>query len=73
MAERILTAESPWSFSKLSCFDECPYCFYLQYMQDPPLPQQGNAWSDYGTLNILTQINNCLNIQLRNLLTLMEF
>ena len=50
MAERILTAESPWSFSKLSCFDECPYAFYLQYMQDPPLPQQGNAWSDYGTL-----------------------
>ncbi len=33
----------------------------------------GYVWSDYGTLNILTQINNCLNIQLRNLLTLMEF
>lgn len=29
-------------------------------------------WSDYGTLNILTQINNCLNIQLRNLLSLLE-
>ncbi len=34
---------------------------------------RGYVWSDYGTLNILTQINNCLNIQLRNLLTLMEF
>lgn len=33
----------------------------------------GYVWSDYGTLNILTQINNCLNIQLRNLLTLLEF
>lgn len=30
------------------------------------------VWSDYGTLNILTQINNCLNIQLRNLLSLFE-
>ena len=29
-------------------------------------------WSDYGTLNVLTQINNCLNIQLRNLLSLLE-
>lgn len=30
------------------------------------------VWSDYGTLNILTQVNNCLNIQLRNLLALFE-
>ncbi len=30
------------------------------------------VWSDYGTLNILTQVNNCLNIQLRNLLALLE-
>ncbi|MCR5398591.1 MAG: NDP-hexose 2,3-dehydratase family protein, partial [Lachnospiraceae bacterium] len=30
------------------------------------------VWSDYGTLNILTQVNNCLNIQLRNLLSLLE-
>ncbi len=31
----------------------------------------GYVWSDYGTLNILTQVNNCLNIQLRNLLSLL--
>ncbi len=30
-------------------------------------------WSDYGTLNILTQVNNCMNIQLRNLLSLLVF
>lgn len=35
------------------------------------LPPQ-YIWSDYGTLNILTQVNNCLNIQLRNLLSLLE-
>lgn len=29
-------------------------------------------WVDYKTLNLLTQINNCLNIQLRNLLSLLE-
>ncbi len=33
---------------------------------------RGYIWSDYGTLNMLTQINNCLNIQLRNLLSLLE-
>ena len=29
-------------------------------------------WVDYGTLNYLVQVNNCLNIQLRNLLSLMK-
>lgn len=30
------------------------------------------CWTDYKTLNLLTQVNNCLNIQLRNLLSLLE-
>lgn len=29
-------------------------------------------WVDYGTLNCLVQINNCLNIQLRNLLSIIK-
>ena len=29
------------------------------------------VWAEVGTLNAMTQINNCLNIQLRNLLTLL--
>ena len=29
------------------------------------------VWAGLGTLNAMTQINNCLNIQLRNLLTLL--
>ncbi len=33
---------------------------------------QGYFWSDFKTLNVLTQVNNCLNIQLRNLLSLLE-
>lgn len=33
---------------------------------------KGYILSDYGTLNLLTQINNCVNIQLRNLLSLLE-
>ena len=33
---------------------------------------KGYFWSDYKTLNTLTQVNNCLNIQLRNLLSLLE-
>jgi oxidase EvaA len=32
----------------------------------------GYFWATYRTLNQLTQINNCLNIQLRNLLSLLE-
>jgi len=33
---------------------------------------KGYFWSDFKTLNTLTQVNNCLNIQLRNLLSLLE-
>ncbi|MGM9978888.1 MAG: NDP-hexose 2,3-dehydratase family protein [Clostridium sp.] len=32
----------------------------------------GYFWVDYSTLNYLIQVNNCLNIQLRNLLSLLE-
>ena len=37
----------------------------------PQLPE-GYFWADYRTLNELVQINNTLNIQLRNLLSLLE-
>lgn len=40
--------------------------------EELPETLPGYVWSDYGTLNILTQINNCLNIQLRNLLSILE-
>lgn len=33
--------------------------------------QDGYYWSSFGTLNALVQINNCLNIQLRNMLMLL--
>ena len=36
-----------------------------------PLPK-GYFWVDYRSLNYMVQINNCLNIQLRNLLSLLE-
>lgn len=39
-----------WSFSKLSTFETCPRAFQLQYLQDPPLPKQQNAWAEYGIL-----------------------
>jgi len=44
---------------------------YVDMAQLGKLPP-GYVWSDYGTLNLLTQVNNCLNIQLRNLLSLLE-
>ena len=36
-----------------------------------PLPE-GYFWADFQTLNILIQFNNCLNIQLRNLLSILN-
>ena len=33
---------------------------------------EGYFWVGYGTLNYMMQINNCLNIQLRNLLSLLD-
>ena len=36
-----------------------------------PLPD-GYFWADFHTLNILIQFNNCLNIQLRNLLSILN-
>lgn len=35
-------------------------------------PPEGFFWLDYFHLNLLNQVNNCLNIQLRNLLSLLE-
>lgn len=34
---------------------------------------EGYFWADYATLNMLVQVNNCLNIQLRNLLSVLEW
>ena len=34
---------------------------------------EGYFWADYRTLNELVQVNNCLNIQLRNLLSVLEW
>lgn len=39
--------------------------------QLPELPN-GYIWIDFATLNYLSQVNNCLNIQLRNLLSLIK-
>lgn len=36
-------------------------------------PPPGYFWTDYKTLNTLVQVNNCLNIQLRNLLSVLEW
>ena len=33
---------------------------------------EGYFWVSYSSLNYLVQVNNCLNIQLRNLLSLLE-
>ncbi len=37
----------------------------------PSLPE-GYFWFDFQTLNLLIQFNNCLNIQLRNLMSIMD-
>lgn len=37
----------------------------------PAIPED-YMWIDFGTLNYLVQVNNCLNIQLRNLLSIIK-
>lgn len=39
--------------------------------KDLPADEAGYYWCSFGTLNALVQINNCLNIQLRNMLMLL--
>lgn len=44
----------------------------VDYIKPEELPQ-GYFWMSYSSLNSLVQINNCLNIQLRNLLSIIDF
>lgn len=44
----------------------------VPYIQPEKLPR-GYFWLTYSSLNCLIQINNCLNIQLRNLLSVIDF
>ena len=39
-----------WSFSSVNCYENCPRCFYLSYLQDPPLKKVNNAFAQWGTL-----------------------
>lgn len=38
----------------------------------PKILPEGYFWVDFQTLNVLIQFNNCLNIQLRNLLSILD-
>lgn len=40
--------------------------------RDIPILPEGYFWADFQTMNILIQFNNCLNIQLRNLLSILD-
>lgn len=39
-----------WSFSSVNSYNNCPKCFYLSYLQDPPLEKEENAFAKWGTL-----------------------
>lgn len=47
---------------------------YIIEIENEELPEVPNdyMWVEYSTLNYMVQINNCLNIQLRNLLSLIK-
>ena len=46
----------------------------IEVAQDElPDPPDGYFWTDYKTLGTLVKVNNCLNIQLRNLLSVLEW
>lgn len=39
-----------WSFSSVNCYKNCPRCFYLSYLKDPPIEKVNNAFAQWGTL-----------------------
>lgn len=41
-----------WSFSRLSCFEQCPYEFYLQYIvkDDELYPKENNYYAEVGSV-----------------------
>lgn len=42
------TDNREYSYSRLTAFETCPYGWYLSYIEQTP--DEGNAFSDYGTL-----------------------
>ena len=42
--------DKTWSFSSVNSYENCPKCFYLSYLQDPPLEKDQNAFAQWGTL-----------------------
>ncbi len=67
IADRILSEEGGRFYQE----ENRNLLIYVRQNELKTMPP-GYVWSDYGTLNMLTQVNNCLNIQLRNLLSLLE-
>lgn len=45
-----LEPDHEWSFSSLTAYETCPRMFALQYLADPPVPQDENAFAQQGTL-----------------------
>lgn len=43
----------------------------IELGEDEVIEDNNYIWCDYATLNTLTQVNNCINIQLRNLLSVL--
>ena len=39
-----------WSYSRLSTYAQCPYCFYLMYIEDPENRGESNFYADNGKL-----------------------
>lgn len=41
--------DKTWSFSSVNSYENCPKCFYLSYLQDPPLEKDQNAFAQWGS------------------------
>ncbi len=38
-----------WSFSSVNTYRNCPFCFFLSYLQYPPLTRAENAFAQWGS------------------------
>lgn len=49
MIFRPLIEDMQWSYSRIKCFDDCPYRFYLKYIHEPRVREEDKFYASYGS------------------------
>lgn len=49
MIFRPLIEDMKWSYSRIKCFEDCPYRFFLKYIHTPPIRDDDKFYASYGS------------------------